>query len=113
MWPQTGTTEWLATKDELTSICHDLRVMVLSRTMAIVPKWSEVVQALKRQAGTMPLWYLGFLAILAPLALVGAATWMVAGASIAKHLLGLVGLVLYGTITMQAIYGLTHRPHAS
>ena len=78
------TTEWLATKDELASIRHDL-----------------------------PLWYLGLLAILAPLAIVGSATWMVAGASIAKHLLGLVGLALFGTITMQAIYGLTHRPHVS
>ena len=110
-WPQPGTTEWLATKDELASIRHDLRVMALSRTMAIVPEWSEVVEGLKRQAGTMPLWYLGLLAILAPLAIVGSATWMVAGASIAKHLLGLVGLALYGTITMQAIYGLTKRLH--
>jgi hypothetical protein len=110
---RTDTTEWLATKDELASIRHDLRIMVLSRTVAIVPKWSEVVEGLKGQAGTMPLWYLGFLAILAPLAIVGSATWMVAGASIAKHLLGLVGLALFGTITMQAIYGLTHRPHVS
>ena len=113
LWPQPGTTEWLATKDELASIRHDLRVMALSRTMAIVPEWSEVVEGLKRQAGTMPLSYLGLLALLAPLAMFGSATWMVAGASIAKHVLGLVGLALYGTITLQAIYGLTHRPHAS
>ena len=113
VWPQPGTTERLATTDELASIRRDLRVMVLSRTMAIVPKWSQVVEGLKRQAGTMPLWYLGLLALLAPLAIVGSAMWLVAGASIAKHLLGLVGLALYGTITMQAIYGLTHRPHAS
>jgi hypothetical protein len=110
---RTDTTEWLATKDELASIRHDFRVMVLSRAMAILPTWSGVVEGLKGQAGTMPLWYLGLLAILAPLAIVGSATWMIAGASIAKHLLGLVGLALYGTITMQAIYGLTHRPHAS
>ena len=109
--PQHGTTERLATKDELASIRHDLRVMVLSRTMAIVPEWSEIVEGLKRQAEAMPLWYLWLLAILAPLAIVGSATWTVAGASIAKHLLGFVGLALYGTITMQAIYGLTHRPH--
>jgi hypothetical protein len=113
VWPQPDTTERLATKDELASIRHDLRILVLSRTMAIVPQWSQVVEGLKRQAGTMPLWYLGLLAILAPLAIVGSVTWMVAGASIAKQLLGLVGLALYGTITMQAIYGLTHRPHVS
>lgn len=111
LWPQHGTTERLATKDELASIRHDLRVMVLLRTMAIVPEWSEVVEGLKRQAEAMPLWYLGLLVMLAPLAIVGSATWMVAGASIAKHLLGLVGVALYGTITMQAIYGLTHRLH--
>jgi hypothetical protein len=103
----------LATKDELASFRHDLRVMVLSRAVAIVPKWSEVAEGLKGQAGTMPLWYLGLLAILARLAIAGSATWLVAGASIAKHLLGLVGLALFGTITTQAIYGLTHLPHAS
>ena len=84
--------------------------MVLTRVMPIVPQWSEIVEGLKRQAEAMPLWYLGLLAILAPLAIVGSATWMVAGASIAKHLLGLAGLALYGTITMQAIYGLTTEP---
>ena len=112
LWRQ-PTTEWLAPKDELASIRRDVRIMVLTRVMPIVPQWSEIVEGLKRQAEAMPLWYLGLLAILAPLAIVGSATWMVAGASIAKHLLGLFGLALYGTITMQAIYGLTHRPRSS
>ena len=110
-WLQRGATERLVAKSELASIRRELRVAVVARAMATAPKRVEIVEGLKRQSKAMPLWYLGLLAILAPLAVVGSATWMVAGASIAKHLLGLVGLALYGTITMQAIYGLTHRLH--
>ena len=111
--PQPSTTDQLVTKDELASIRRDLRVTVLARVLAIVPQWSEIVEGLKRQAEAMPLWYLGLLVIFAPLALVGSAMWMVAGASIAKHLLGLAGLAVFGVIAMQAIYGLTHRPQIS
>ena len=108
-WLQRDAAERLLAKNELASIRRELRVAVLARAVGATPRWLQIVERLKRQAEAMPLWYLGLLAILAPLAMIGSATWMVAGASIAKHLLGLVGLALYGTITMQAIYGLTSR----
>jgi hypothetical protein len=85
--PQPGTTDQLVTKDDLASIRRDLRVTVLALVLPIVPQWSEIVEGLKRQADAMPLWYLRLLAILAPLAIVGSALWVIAGASIAKHLL--------------------------
>jgi len=110
-WLQRDAAERLLAKNELASIRRELRVAVLARAMATAPKRVEIVEGLKRQAEAMPLWYLGLLAILAPLAMIGSATWMVVGASIAKHLLGLAGLGLFGAITMQAIYGLTNRLH--
>ena len=106
---QRGAVERSVARDELARIRRELRVMVLARAMATAPKCSDIVDGLKRQAEAMPLWYLWLLAILAPLAMIGSATWMVTGASIAKHLLGLAGLGLFGAITMQAIYGLRNR----
>jgi hypothetical protein len=108
-WLQRGAVERSVARDELARIRRELRVMVLARAMATAPKCSEIVDGLKRQAKAMPLWYLCLLAILAPLAMVGSATWIIADASIVKHLLGLAGLGLFGTITMQAIYGLRDR----
>ena len=75
-------------------------------------KYSELREALEKQAEAMPLWYLWPLAIFAAMATIGSFHWMVAGPSIAKHLLGLAGIALYASIMMQAIYGLTHRPKA-
>src|SRR5262245_48730004 len=108
-WLQRGATERLVAKAELARIRRELRVVVLARAMATVPKGSKIVDGLKRQAKAMPLWYLWLLAILAPLAIVGSATWIIADASIVKHLLGLAGLGLFGTVTIQAIYGLRDR----
>ena len=110
---QSGATERLVALDELASIRRELRVMVLARAAATIPRWSEIVEGLKLQAEAMPLWYLWLLAIFASLATVGSAHWMVTGVSMAKHLLGLGGVVLYATIMMQAISGLTYRSQAS
>jgi Mn2+/Fe2+ NRAMP family transporter len=78
------------------------------RAMALIPRRLAVIDVL-RQADAMPSWYLWLLAIIAPLAIVGSGQWCFAGASIAKQLLGLAGIALYGTIMAQAIYGLIHR----
>jgi hypothetical protein len=111
-WRQRGSTERLATKDELACIRRELQITVLARLMAPVRQWPQTCEALKKQAEAMPLWYLWSLAIFTGLATIGSLHWMVAGPSMAKHVLGLAGIALYASIMMQAIYGLTHRPKA-
>src|SRR5688572_182188 len=98
--PSPATTERLVGKDELASIRRELRVMILARAMAAVPRWTAIVESLKKQAMAMPLWYLWLLAILAPPTMIGSAVWMIAGASIVKHVLGLAGLALFTAIAM-------------
>ena len=105
-------TERLVGKDELASIRRELRAMILARAMATVPRWTAVVESLKKQAMAMPLWYLWLLAILAPPTMIGSAIWMIAGTSVVKHVLGSAGLALFGGIAMQAVYGLTCRLQA-
>jgi hypothetical protein len=111
-WRQGGSNERLATKDELACIRRELQITVLARLMAPVRQWPKIREALEKQAEAMPLWYLWPLAIFAAMATLGSLHWVVAGPSIAKHLLGLAGIALYASIMMQAIYGLAHRPKA-
>jgi hypothetical protein len=111
-WRQRGSTERLATKDELACIRRELQITVLARLMAPVRQWPQICEALKKQAEAMPLWYLWSLAIFTGLATIGSLHWMVAGPSMAKHVLGLAGIALYASIMMRTIYGLTHRPKA-
>jgi hypothetical protein len=108
-WLPQDATQRLELQDELAPMRRELRVAMLLRAAASLPRPSQVAEALKRQAERMPLWYLWLLAIFAPPMVIGSASWMVAGVSLAKHLLGLGGTALYGTIMMQAIYGLGHR----
>jgi hypothetical protein len=110
-WLPQDATQRLELQDELAPMRHELRVAMLVRAVASLPRLSRVAEALKRQAESMPLWYLWLLAIFAPPIVIGSASWMVAGVSLAEHLLGLGGTALYGTIMMQAIYGLGHRLH--
>jgi hypothetical protein len=110
--PLRAPTERLVGKDELASIRRELRAMILARAMATVPRWTAVVESLKKQAMAMPLWYLWLLAILAPPTMIGSAIWMIAGTSVVKHVLGSAGLALFGGIAMQAVYGLTCRLQA-
>jgi hypothetical protein len=109
--PLRAPTERLVGKDELASIRRELRAMILARAMATVPRWTAVVESLKKQAMAMPLWYLWLLAILAPPTMIGSAIWMITGASVVKHVLGSAGLALFAAIAMQAIYGLIRRLH--
>ena len=108
-WLPQDATQRLELRDELAPIRRELRAAMLLRAAASLPRPSQVAEALKSQAESMPLWYLWLLAIFAPPIVIGAASWMVAGVSLAKHLLGLGGTALYGAIMMQAIYGLSHR----
>jgi len=103
-------TERLVGKDELASIRRELRAMVLAQAIATVPRRTAIVESLKKQAMGMPLWYLWLLAILAPPTMIGSAVWMIAGASLVKHVLGSAGLALFAAIAVQAIYGLIRRP---
>ena len=107
--PLRAPTERLVGKDELASIRRELRAMILARAMATVPRWTAIVESLKKQAMAMPLWYLWLLAILAPPTMIGSAVWMLTGASAVKHVLGSAGLALFAAIAMQAIYGLIRR----
>jgi hypothetical protein len=108
-WRQCGTTERIATKDELADIRRELTGAIFVRATALIPWRLGIVEGLKRQADAMPPSYLWLLALFAPLAIIGSAQWLVAGVSIAKQLLGLAGIALYGTIMAQAIYGLINR----
>ena len=108
-WLPQDAIQRLELRDELAPMRRELRAAMLLRAAASLPRPAQVAEALKSQAESMPLWYLWLLAIFAPPIVIGAASWMVAGVSLAKHLLGLGGTALYGTIMMQAIYGLSHR----
>ena len=108
-WLQCGATERMASKDELADIRRELRGVLFVRAVALIPWRLAVIEGLRRQAHALPPWYLWLLAIFAPLAIVGSAQWCIAGASTAKQLLGLAGIVLYGTIMTQAIFGLINR----
>jgi hypothetical protein len=78
--------------------------------MVAVPQRQGVVEGLRKQAEALPRWCLWFLAIFAPLMIAGSVFRIGAEISIAKLLLGLCGIALFGAVTMQAIYGLVHRP---
>ena len=108
-WLECGATERKATKDELADIRRELRGVMFVRAMALIPWRLPLVEGLRRQADILPTWYLWLLALFAPLAIIGSAQWWVASVSIAKQLLGLAGIALYGTIMAQAIYGLINR----
>jgi cytochrome c-type biogenesis protein CcmH/NrfG len=108
-WLPRDADERLATKEELAHIRRELRDAILMRALASVPQRSQIIEGLKTQAEAMPLWYLWLLAIVAPLTIIGSLAWLIAGVSTAKSVLGLGGIALYGTIMMQAIYGLSRR----
>lgn len=91
-------------------IVHWIVAAQLARGMTPAGQRLGVVEALKRQAEAMPRWYLGLMVIVAALMVAGSAVWMVVGTSMAKYLLGLCGIGLFGVLMMQAVHGLTHRP---
>lgn len=82
----------------------------LVRGLEPAPERLALIEALAKQAQAMPRWYLWALAICGPLMVLGSVIWAVAGASMASHLLGLVGTTLFATVTLQAIHGLARRP---
>jgi hypothetical protein len=112
-WLECDATERMATKGELADIRRELRGLMFVCAVALIPRLLAVIDGLKRQADAMPPWYLWLLAIFAPLAIVGSVQWWFAGASTAKQWLGFAGIVIYGTIMAQAIYGLINRRQTS
>lgn len=108
-WLPQDTAQRLEMQAELAPARCALRMAMLRRATASLLPGSHIVAAFKMQADAMPPWYLWLLAITGSLGVVGSASWMVAGLSIIKHLLGFAGTALYATIMMQAVYGLTHR----
>jgi hypothetical protein len=108
-WLPPNATQRLEMQDELAPARCELRIAMLRRARASLPARSHIVRALKSQADAMPLWYLWLLAVTASSGVIGSASWMVADLSVVTHLLGIAGLALYGTIMMQAVYGLAHR----
>jgi drug/metabolite transporter (DMT)-like permease len=106
-----SSTPWTIALTALAAYSVGYRVVTkrLVRGMKPAEQRMGVTEALKKQAEAMPRWYLMFMAIIAALMIGGSAFWMVVGLSMMKYLLGLVGIVLFGAIMMQAIYGLSHR----
>jgi hypothetical protein len=90
-------------------IGYRLLVWRLTRGLELANQRMGVIEGLRRQAEAMPRWYLWFIVALAPGLVVGSMWWMAAFASIPMFLVGLVGTLLFGTVTAQAVYGLTHR----
>src|SRR5262245_2523195 len=108
-WLPQDASQRLEMQDELAPVRCALRLAMLRCATASLPAGAYIVHAFKRQADAMPPWYLWLLAIMASLGVIGSASWMVGGLSVAKHLIGFAGTALYGTIMMQAVYGLAHR----
>ena len=81
----------------------------LAQGLAPVEARLTVLDALKRQSEAMPRWYLVFLAIFSPIMAMGAAHGIAMGPATSMRVLSGIGLVLFGTTTVQAIYGLTRR----
>lgn len=82
---------------------------MLTRGMVPVQARLGMVEAMRKQAEAMPRWYLWSVAIFAPMMVVGSAAWLVAGASLTGYVVGFVGVILFGMVTAQAIYGLKSR----
>ena len=102
---------WLITFGSLAGFGITYRTFLnrLAQRMTPVEQRLGLTEGLKRQAEAMPRWYLVIVVVFAALAVAGSAFWMIAGTSIAKHLLGFVGVAFFTTIMAQARYGLTHR----
>lgn len=90
-------------------------LMVLYRHMAgrlgrgLAPSGMRmgVGEALMRQADAMPRWYLWAMAIGGGLLVVGSLIWMAAAQGLVERAVGLVGVLLFGAIVLQAIIGLS------
>lgn len=93
-------------------IAYHIAAKLFTRGMMPSDQRMGTVEALRRQAEAMPRWYLWFITILAPLMIFGAAWWIVDDRSVMSLAFGLVGLLLFGAIMAQAIYGLRHRARA-
>ncbi len=102
---------WTIALSALAALGIGYRVIVrrLTRGLALANQRMGVLEGLRRQAEAMPRWYLWFMAVVAPGLVAGSLWWMVAFASIQTLLIGLAGTLLFGVVTAQAIYGLSHR----
>lgn len=94
-------------------IAYRVLMRRLTRDMTPVEQRMGLREALRRQAEAMPSWYLWFIAVLAPLLVMGSALWMIDDHSPASYVLGSLGMLLFAALTMQAVHGLSHRRRAS
>jgi hypothetical protein len=90
-------------------IGYQLVAKSLARGMMPAEQRMGMVEALKRQSEAMPRWYLWFIAVFAPSMVAGSVMWMISEASLWGCALCLVGMGLFGAITVQAVHGLKHR----
>jgi MFS family permease len=81
----------------------------LASGLAPVEARLSITDALRRQSESMPRWYLVLLVIISPIFAVGAVHGIIMGPSTGMRILSGIGAVLFGTTTVQAIYGLTRR----
>jgi hypothetical protein len=79
------------------------------RGMTLSAQRMGMVEAFRRQAEVMPRWYLWFIAVYAPLAVVGCAIWMLMDGSMLSRVIGATGILLFSVVSIQAIHGLKHR----
>jgi hypothetical protein len=99
---------WLIAIAALAAFNFAYRAMAkrLARGMTPAAERLGTVEALKRQAEAMPRWFLWLNIILSPLLVVGSVMWMMTESSVMSYVVGPLGVALFVTTTMQAVYGL-------
>jgi hypothetical protein len=108
-----GGEPWAIAIGALVAFAGGYRVAVRGLVRGMMPSEQRMgmVEAFRRQAEAMPRWYLWFIAIYAPLTVVGCAIWMLMDGSMLARVIGPLGIVLFAVISIQAIHGLKHRAH--
>jgi hypothetical protein len=105
---------WVIAMAALVALAVGYRALMRALVQGLTPVGQRMgmLEALKRQAEAMPRWYLWFLVIFAPLLVAGSILWMAEDGSMMNRAVGLVGVLLFGAATVQAIYGLMRRQQA-
>lgn len=106
-----GGEPWAIAIGALAAFATGYRLAVRSMVRGMTPSGQRMgtMEAFRRQAEVMPRWYLWFIAVFAPLAVVGSAIWLLMDSSMSSRIIGVIGIALFGLITVQAIHGLRHR----
>jgi hypothetical protein len=91
------------------AVGYRLAVRGMVRGMTLSAQRMGMVEAFRRQAEVMPRWYLWFIAVYAPLAVVGCAIWMLMDGSMLSRVIGATGILLFSVVSIQATQGLKHR----